>query len=173
MKTQILLLLVLVSPTLSQGGSKSATVEQSGTAVETVKQALACIWKQQFEDLRALRLRSTILYRFTRGPLPQWGSEDPSKDTLNLIVYSEDRQRGLLAFATRLQNGTVNIIENRYALQKSKGKWEAGGGSGGVGTYELIGQFVDSREGQPVQRIRILDLPPRPMCCLGFECTQH
>lgn len=129
-----------------------------------VLNALTCLLKNRwYEDSLGLSPTGSIPLRYTVGQIPGTSGEEYAKK-LSIVIYSKDRKRAVLLFATNSDKNKVLVISNSYDLVKGTQGWSAGEGQGGLGTYIAVGEFVDGLEKLPVYTILIENLPKHVAC---------
>lgn len=146
---------------LSQADSHARSESQLPV---NVLNALTCLLKNRwYESSLGLSPTGSIPLRYTVGQIAETSGEEYAKK-LNIVIYSKDRKRAVLLFATNSNKNKVLVISNSYNLVKATQGWSAGEGQGGLGTYIAVGKFVDGLEKLPMYTILIKNLPKHVEC---------
>ncbi len=123
--------------------------------------ALRCMSPAFHRERRFLKLgnQNRVVYRYHVGGIPNTSQERSPYREMNLVFYSQDRSRAIVATGIVTTTDYFLMVSDEYLARRIKGKWWVEEGQGGIGTYERVGLFITSIESTPshVLTIRPID----------------
>ncbi len=163
-RAALCVIFLLLSSLGLRGGQNKA---RRMAAPPRLRKAIGCLvaadYVQQY-GLKPIGLRVGDLawVRYGIGSIPEIGG---TPGLWNIIVYSQNAQRGALLFADPNRQGGFEAIRNGYNLVKHHSHWTASGGQGGFRLYEAVGRYVTALSAHSRYRVRLLPG--------NSECTQE
>lgn len=151
------LVLLLSAPglTLYQASAKGA-VAHAGTAPLRLKEAVSCLVAAGYIrkyglPYVGLKVGEWAWVRYSVGSIPGIGD---TPGVFNVVLYSRDRNRGILLFADLGDKDSFLAVYNGYHLYRHGSSWSADYGNGGFHLYEAVGKFVTTlSRSSPLYRI--------------------
>jgi len=120
-----------------------AGAEQAPSPPSRIAAAAGCLASADFvrEALRALGLDigQPVAIRYHAGSIPGMMA---TLGLLHIAVYAKDQQHGWLFLVDSDSKRGFVVVRNAYRLTRSRDKWQADEGNGGLATYEAVSRFA-------------------------------